>query len=75
MTASVPDQPTSQPHDRDQRKRVALRMLVDEMLSQIRATSNASTWSDDERSRAEQDLDRIMSQVRREAMREIGGHR
>lgn len=75
MTAPVPDQSTSQSHDRDQRKRVALRMLVDEMLSQIRATSNSSTWSDDERTRAEQDLDRIMSQVRREAMREIGGLR
>jgi len=75
MTSPVPDQPISPAADRDQRKRLALRMLVDEMLSQIRATSNASTWSADERLRAEQDLDRIMSQVRREAMREIGGGR
>jgi hypothetical protein len=61
-----------QPSDKDQRKRVALRLLVDEMLAQIRATSRADGWSTEDRARAEQDLDRIMSQVRREAMRDLG---
>ena len=57
--------------EKDQRRRVALRLLVDEMLTQIRATSQSETWSEDERARAEQDLDRIMNQVRREAMRDL----
>ena len=59
------------PPEKDQRRRVALRALVDEMLAQIRATSDSTTWTAEERERAEQDLDRIMSQVRREAMREL----
>ncbi|HYD54850.1 MAG TPA: hypothetical protein VEA99_19605 [Gemmatimonadaceae bacterium] len=66
------DETTESPVDRDQRRRVALRLLVDEMLAQIRATSRADHWSPEERARAEQDLDRIMGQVRREAMRELG---
>lgn len=61
------DQPPSAP---DQRKRVALRALVDEMLSQIRATASSDTWTPEERRRAEEDLERIMRQVRTEAMRE-----
>lgn len=53
----------------EQRRRLALRALVDEMLTQIRATSDADAWSDDERARAESDLERIMARVRDEAMR------
>ena len=64
--------PQTDDTDKEQRKRVALRLLVDEMLIQIRNTSQSPTWSEDERSRAEQDLDRIMNQVRREAMRDLG---
>lgn len=54
---------------KEQRRRLALRALVDEMLAQIRATSDADGWSDDERERAEADLARIMSKVRAEAMK------
>ena len=64
--------PQTDETDKEQRKRVALRLLVDEMLIQIRNTSQSQTWSEDERARAEQDLDRIMNQVRREAMRDLG---
>lgn len=45
----------------------ALRTLVDEMLSRIRDMSDQEQWSVDERQRAEQDLERVMAHVRREA--------
>ena len=53
----------------DRRKRVALRRLIDEMLAEIRAAANEENWTSDARAQAEQDLARIMDQVRREAMR------
>ena len=53
----------------DRRKRVALRRLIDEMLSEIRAAANEENWTPDARTQAESDLARIMDQVRREAMR------
>jgi ribosome recycling factor len=62
------DQPT--PDQIEKRKRLALRSLVDEMLAQIRATSSSESWTPDDRRRAEEDLERIMNQVRTEAMRE-----
>jgi hypothetical protein len=65
------DQPT--PDQIEKRKRLALRALVDEMLAQIRATSSSEGWSPEDRRRAEEDLERIMSQVRTEAMREATG--
>jgi hypothetical protein len=55
----------------EKRRRNALRALVDEMLAQIRATSDSKGWTEEERSRAEQDLERIMGQVRLEAMRDL----
>lgn len=54
----------------EKRRRVALRALVDEMLVQIRATSGADGWTEAERARAEADLERIMAQVRDEALRQ-----
>ena len=53
----------------DRRKRVALRRLIDEMLSEIRAAANEDNWTPEARNQAESDLARIMDQVRREAMR------
>lgn len=53
----------------DRRKRVALRRLIDEMLAEIRAAANEENWTADARAQAESDLERIMDQVRREAMR------
>ncbi len=53
----------------DRRKRVALRRLIDEMLSEIRAAASEENWTPAARTQAESDLARIMDQVRREAMR------
>ena len=53
----------------DRRKRVALRRLIDEMLTEIRAAANEENWTAEARDQAESDLARIMDQVRREAMR------
>jgi hypothetical protein len=53
----------------DRRKRVALRRLIDEMLSEIRAAASEENWTAEARTQAESDLARIMDQVRREAMR------
>ncbi|HKW49549.1 MAG TPA: hypothetical protein VJN70_18985 [Gemmatimonadaceae bacterium] len=53
----------------DRRKRVALRRLIDEMLTEIRAAAREENWTPEARTQAESDLARIMDQVRREAMR------
>ena len=62
---------TTDPAAGERRVRAALRTLVDEMMSQIRAASQHEVWTADERARAEADLERIMVQVRREAMAEL----
>jgi hypothetical protein len=62
--------PNSTPAER--RRRVALRRLVDEMLDEIRAAANEENWNAVSRSQAEMDLARIMSQVRREAVKRPG---
>ena len=53
--------------DRDRRMRPRFRALIDEMLDQIRRVSREQDWSAEARLQAEADLERIMSQVRREA--------
>ena len=56
----------------ERRRRLALRALVEEMLTEIRSAAGASdeeSWTPEERQRAEADLARIMDQVRREAFR------
>ena len=55
----------------ERRVRAALRTLVDDMMTQIRSASQNEVWTADERARAESDLERIMEQVRREAMAEL----
>ena len=69
-TAAVPNVGASAPaHVEDRRKRVALRRLIDEMLTEIRAAASEENWTPEARNQAESDLARIMDQVRREAMR------
>jgi hypothetical protein len=53
----------------DRRRRLALRALVEEMLTEIRSAASDESWTPEERQRAEADLARIMDQVRREAFR------
>lgn len=55
---------------RPERKNVLLRMLINEMLEQVRdMQSNSGAWDPDERIRAEETLERVMLQVRSEALR------
>jgi hypothetical protein len=53
----------------ERRRRLALRALVEEMLTEIRSAASEDSWTPEERQRAEADLARIMDQVRREAFR------
>jgi predicted transcriptional regulator len=55
----------------ERRRRLALRALVEEMLTDNRSAAGASeeNRTPEERQRAEADLARIMDQVRREAFR------
>lgn len=54
----------------ERRRLVALRALVDELLGRIREVSAHPEWTDEERARAEEDLDRIMAGVREETLRD-----
>lgn len=60
--------PAAPPVEKDRRARTALRALIDEMLTQLRAASRRDEWTAEERAAAEADLARIMESVRREAM-------
>jgi hypothetical protein len=61
---SAPDDP------RPERKNLLLRMLINEMLDQVRDMQrHAGPWDPRERERAEATLDRVMEQVRSEATR------
>ena len=52
----------------DRRARPGFRALIEEMMEQIRAASRQEGWTEEERERAEADLERIMASVRRQAM-------
>ena len=55
--------------DNDVRRRNPhLRELVDELMASIRVASNKELWSDDERTKYEADMVRIMEDVRQHAM-------
>jgi hypothetical protein len=60
--------------DRPERKNVLLRMLINEMLDQVRELQRqtAGPWDPTERARAEETLERVMMQVRSEAVRRGG---
>jgi hypothetical protein len=67
---SDPSDPRAQP---DRRKNALLRMLINEMMEQIREMQNhEGPWPEDERERAERDLERIMQQVRGAALKKEG---
>lgn len=57
--------------NRPERKNVLLRMLINEMLDQVREMQRhaAGPWDPSERVRAEETLERVMTQVRAEALR------
>ncbi len=57
--------------ERPERRNILLRMLINEMLDQVRDLQrNASgPWDAAERERAEATLERVMGQVRAEALR------
>jgi hypothetical protein len=55
---------------REQRQNLLLRMLINEMLDQVREMHRHSgPWPTEERATAEAALERIMTQVRAEAVR------
>ena len=59
---------TDEDDSRPERKNLLLRMLINEMLEQVRDIQrHAGPWKADERERAEQTLDRVMEQARSEA--------
>ena len=63
-----PRYPTPGPNGVERRSNPRLRELVDEMLASIRAAHNVDLWSDEERSRCQADMARIMESVREHAV-------
>ncbi len=62
--------PADRAPDEERRKNLLFRTLIDEMLTQVREMqAHAGPWPESERARAEADLERIMRQVREEALR------
>ena len=58
----------TQQSDSDRRANPLLRRLIDEMLERLREMNrNVTTWTRDERARAESELDTVMARVRRAA--------
>lgn len=65
-----PDMTDDDEVPRIQRKNVLLRLLINDMLEQVRDLhTSAGPWPADERATAEAALERIMAQVRQEALR------
>ncbi len=56
------------PNGAERRKNPRLRELVDEMLASIRAAHKVDLWTDEERTRYQQDMARIMESVREHAI-------
>ena len=72
-TDATRGQPGDTPADAEptdeKRKNLALRLLVDEMMTTIREVARKDLWTEEERKAYERDLDRIMGRVRDEALR------
>lgn len=61
---------SARPEPAERRRNLFLRSLIDDMIAQVRELQqHAGPWPPDERARAEAALERIMSQVRSEALR------
>ena len=61
---------SARPESAERRHNLFLRGLIDDMLAQVRELQqHAGPWPPDERARAEAALERILSQVRSEALR------
>jgi hypothetical protein len=70
MSDTAANPSATSPHHPERRKNALLRMLIDEMMQQIRELQQQpAEWSPEDRERAERDLDRIMQQVRGAALR------
>ncbi len=60
---------TDEPQFAERRKNALLRMLINEMMQQIREVQqHDGPWPAEERERVEKDLERIMQQVRGAAL-------
>jgi len=57
------------PSASERRTNVALRELVDEMMSSIRAAAHHELWTAEERAQYERELSTIMARVRTEALK------
>ena len=68
----LPTPRMSQPaakHDPERRRNAALRELIDELLFRVRdANQHMDFWTPEERAKAEQELNTIMSRVRGAAL-------
>jgi hypothetical protein len=61
------------PNGVERRANPRLRELVDEMLASIRAAHHVDLWTDDERTRYQSDMSRIMQSVREHAIDHTNG--
>ncbi|MCC6243622.1 MAG: hypothetical protein IT353_12330 [Gemmatimonadaceae bacterium] len=57
------------PNGAERRMNPRLRELVDEMLASIRAAHKVDLWTDEERTKYQEDMARIMASVREQAIR------
>lgn len=59
----------------DRRSNLVLRALIDEMLERVRELNrNSGVWTQEERARAEVELEGVMARVRRVASKKLLGH-
>ena len=71
-TPPPPDSTSGNPDDR--RRNVALRTLIDEMMSSIRTATQGNLWTTEERAQYERELATIMSRVRDHAVPKDNGN-
>ncbi len=67
-TGEPADQSSTQDRPQDRRRNLALRALVDEMMTSIRGATQGHLWTTDERSQYERELAVIMTRVRSETV-------
>jgi hypothetical protein len=71
----MPDQPSPpnsgndpEPPPRERRQNVALRQLIDDMMTSIRSATQGNLWTAEERTQYERELAMIMTRVRSAAV-------